>query len=622
VVEKRQEGLTRRDFLTGAAAIGAGTAGGLALGGVGTALAGTASTDDWMPAAWDDSADVVIIGYGFAGQATAIEAAKAGASVLILEKMQFKERGGNSRVCGQGMLAPDSDIWTAYESYIKEATEGQGFPTTHCAGVTSDDTIKFYVEQSAKNRDWFSNLGYPLISANNGPGPGTWIPFFPTFPGAAQIATEPQFWTTDTATPGAHTGPGKVWYNLEDYIAKQSNIRIKYKSPAKRLVQNPTTKEVLGVVVTQDGKEKFIKASKAVAVCGGGYEFNHEMTKAFQGKDFLFTQGAPSNTGETILMAAAAGAALRNMTVVAAPTYLSAGIFPQYKGAIPLVNYLGAGGFILVGANNKRFKDEYRQAITGYQNLAIADREGTLTYSGQQIQNGVYVRQPMPEPCHFIFDETARLSGQLFGSSMSWVDNVEGYKASSDSSAELANGWVIQADTIAELATKIGRDPDELEATVTKWNTDCANGVDEFNEGIYAATSTTGTYQPYARPASRLVPLAASGPYYAVQVYQCTLNTQGGMVRNLNSEVMSTDDKPIPRLYAAGENGDIWTILYQCMSNVGGGCFGYGRVAGQQAAALAPWDSTSSSTLKSLFSSAKSKKKSVKSKTKKAAAKK
>ena len=43
---------------------------------------------------------------------------------------------------------------------------------------------------------------------------------------------------------------------------------------------------------------------------------------------------------------------------------------------------------------------------------------------------------------------------------------------------------------------------------------------------------------------------------------------------------MSIEGPPIPRLYAAGENGDIWTILYQCMSNAGAGCLVHGRIAG------------------------------------------
>ena len=51
------------------------------------------------------------------------------------------------------------------------------------------------------------------------------------------------------------------------------------------------------------------------------------------------------------------------------------------------------------------------------------------------------------------------------------------------------------------------------------------------------------------------------------------------MIRNTNGQVVSIDNDYIPRLYAAGENGDLFTILYQCMSNVGAGCLAYGRAA-------------------------------------------
>jgi len=43
---------------------------------------------------WNESADVIIVGSGFAGLSAAIEARKAGASVLIMEKMGGY--GGNS----------------------------------------------------------------------------------------------------------------------------------------------------------------------------------------------------------------------------------------------------------------------------------------------------------------------------------------------------------------------------------------------------------------------------------------------------------------------------------------------------------------------------------------------
>jgi len=135
------------------------------------------------------------------------------------------------------------------------------------------------------------------------------------------------------------------------------------------------------------------------------------------------------------------------------------------------------------------------------------------------------------------------------------------------------------ADTIEELAEKMGRgNPDPLfgqvsvKETVDRWNQMCEAGEDtDFGR-------TTGL-NPIAEP-----------PFYAIELFQGCLNTQGGMKRNTKSQVLDIFGNVIPRLYAAGENGDIWTVTYQCMSNVGGGCYGYGRVAGANAAQEEPWD--------------------------------
>jgi len=57
---------------------------------------------------WDEEWDVVVIGSGFAGLSAAIEARKAGASVIVLEKM--KSTGGNSRISDGGIAAPETDF--------------------------------------------------------------------------------------------------------------------------------------------------------------------------------------------------------------------------------------------------------------------------------------------------------------------------------------------------------------------------------------------------------------------------------------------------------------------------------------------------------------------------------
>ena len=58
--------------------------------------------EPWLPAQWDAEADVVVVGFGAAGAATAITAHELGASVVLIEKAPKGEEGGNTRVAGQG----------------------------------------------------------------------------------------------------------------------------------------------------------------------------------------------------------------------------------------------------------------------------------------------------------------------------------------------------------------------------------------------------------------------------------------------------------------------------------------------------------------------------------------
>jgi len=70
-----------------------------------------------VPTEWNEEADVIVIGYGFAGAAAAIAAAETGSSVLLLEKAPDKHKGGNSRVSANIVFWPD-DVEKA-EAYFK-----------------------------------------------------------------------------------------------------------------------------------------------------------------------------------------------------------------------------------------------------------------------------------------------------------------------------------------------------------------------------------------------------------------------------------------------------------------------------------------------------------------------
>jgi flavocytochrome c len=90
--------MNRRNFLGCAGALG------LTLG-AGPAFA---ARNDPLPKSWDETADVVVVGSGFAGLCAAYEAHKAGASVVILEKMATP--GGNSIINGGIMGVPGTEI--------------------------------------------------------------------------------------------------------------------------------------------------------------------------------------------------------------------------------------------------------------------------------------------------------------------------------------------------------------------------------------------------------------------------------------------------------------------------------------------------------------------------------
>jgi succinate dehydrogenase/fumarate reductase flavoprotein subunit len=497
---------------------------------------------------WDYEADVVILGTGFAGQVSAVVAHDAGASVLMLEKAPEKHQGGNSRVCGQGIWCPSEAVFEDAFQYLKAMTAGTGYPVP-------EEYLWFYVRGSHENKAWFESMGATMVPNTK---PGTWVPFYPEFPGAAGMASE----TDSYSVGGKYKGQGKVWYFLEDQIKGRARIRKMFETPGKRLIQDPATKQIRGVAAANGGKEIYVKAKRAVIVCAGGYEFNQQMIRDYIHIQDFASPGTPYNTGDGIKMCMAVGADLVNMGVYAAPWGMRCRV-PDYLSTL---NFLSPvkGGHIWVGADSRRYKDEHWEMSHG------PWPGHRPTFCGSVKENGVYRREKTPFPIHAILDDTARSARQL------WMGNfasqIEGFVCSKDNSAEIAKGYAVKADTIDELAREIGRDPAVLQETVIRWNEGCVGGSDpEFGR--------TRNLTPIATP-----------PFYAVNLVPGTLNTQGGMLRDIEGHVLDVSGKPIPRLYAAGEIGDrVWANLYECMKNVGAGCMAAGRNAGKNAAAEKPW---------------------------------
>lgn len=152
------------------------------------------------------------------------------------------------------------------------------------------------------------------------------------------------------------------------------------------------------------------------------------------------------------------------------------------------------------------------------------------------------------------------------------------YEWSEDNMAEIEKGWIPTANSISELAEKIGLDPEALEATVAAYNATVEAGEDaEFDRAIVDDDGNQVSF-PIATP-----------PFYAHELYPTLLNTQGGPRRNAQAQVIDAFGEPIPRLYSAGELGSFWGIIYQGAGNNTESMV-FGRIAGANLAALDPWD--------------------------------
>lgn len=497
---------------------------------------------------WDYEADVVILGTGFAGQVSAIVAHDAGASVLMIEKAPEAHQGGNSRVCSQLMWSPSKNILEDSFRYLKAMTAGTGFPVP-------DEYLRFYVNGSHENKAWFESMGATVVGRLD---PGTYVPFYPEFPGADAIASEVAAYTVG----GKYSGPSSVWNFLEDQIKGRERIKKMYETPGKKLIQDPATSEIRGVVATNRGKETFIKVKRGVVICTGGYEFNPDMIREYLHIQEFASAGSPYNTGDGIRMCMAVGSDLVNMGSIAAPWGPGCKV-PDYLSSLLFIPI--KGGHIRIGADSSRYKDEYWQPPHGPWPGHRPE------FCGMVKENGAYRREKTPFPIHSIIDETARLSGPLWFA-VGFPAKIEGFKCSKDNVEEIAKGYAVAADTIEELAVKIERDPVVLKDTVNRWNAACSEGVDE-------EYGRTKNLTPVSKP-----------PFYAVKVIPSPINTQGGMLRDIESRVIDVFGKPIPRLYAAGECGDrVWSNLYECTKNVGAGCLAAGRMAGRNAAAEKLW---------------------------------
>lgn len=476
------------------------------------------------PLHWDEEAEVVVVGYGFAGATAAMAAHDAGAKVLLLEKAPEIHKGGNSRVSANIVFWPDDvDKGKAYFRAM--------------AGPFMDDIPEEMLDVWAKemfaNRAWLEGLGMTPVE----------IPYveFPDFAGAECVRV--------LLNGEGPIGGERLW-NLIEASVEARHLDTRYETAVIHLVQEE--REILGVIAERQGKRVAIRAHRGVVLTCGGFENNPVMIRNYvSGLPRVFPVGTPYNTGDGIRMAQEIGADLWHMNNVSGP------ILSFKAEEIPVAQWLNlphGQSYIFVGADGTRFTMEGEPCSVG-------DAHGKVKRHGQWGQ------QTLPLPIYMIFDEAYRTAGHIGKAGADWdVSHGNRYDWSDDNLREVAKGWINTAGTVRELASLIDVSAEALEGTVARFNASAKDGDDP----------------DWGRGRATLAPIE-TGPFYAMELTPALVNTQGGPRRNAQAQIVGIDGKPIGRLFSAGELGSIYSFLYQGGGNIAE-CFAFGRVAGRNAA--------------------------------------
>jgi len=121
-----------------------------------------------------------------------------------------------------------------------------------------------------------------------------------------------------------------------------------------------------------------------------------------------------------------------------------------------------------------------------------------------------------------------------------------------DNSALIEAGYLYRAESPEALARTIGVDPQGLRQTLERFNADAREGVDrQFAKGGNSYNRYMG--DPDHKPNPCLAPLTKA-PFYAIRIHTGDLGSARGLVTNGNANVLDRSGKPIPGLYAAGND--------------------------------------------------------------------
>jgi len=482
----------------------------------------------------DEHVDVVVVGGGNAGFSAAHAAAERGRRVLLLERGEPAQAGGNSyytagavRIAHGGLsdlaplLDPDDRHATtvlppypaaAFAADMAAVTEGRNDPAlTEVLIAESRDALAWLQDKGLHYRLMYERQAYPDAQGRL------------VFWGGLAVGS---------------TGGGKGLIEQHTAAAAKAGVEVRYGVRVRELVRD-------GGAVVGVGWDGGGVGAESVVLAAGGFEADPGLRRRYLGEGWqrAKVRGTPLNTGDLLTAALAAGAApygdWSSCHSVAWDAW-----HPRGEGNRELTNQLTRSGYplgIVVNARGERFLDE-----------------------GADFRNYTYAKYGAR-----ILAQPGGVAFQLFDATTRPQLRSEEY--------DMPGASVVEAATLDALAAGIGVDPAALARTVGEFNA----GIDRTVPLDLAVKD--GRAARVEPPKSNWAIPLETAPFFAFPVTCGITFTFGGLHADTDGRVLDADGAPIPGLFVCGEMlGGLFSGNYP-----GGTGLTSGAVFGRRAGSLA-----------------------------------
>ncbi len=461
-----------------------------------------------------EKADLVIVGSGGAGLAAAVTATEgAKRKVIVIEKMPVI--GGNTLRCASAFNAADPARQaklpmtdTLKDAVVKAISEKPA--NAEHAKLMADVKEKYEAYLKSGSKSLFDCPEWHALQTYNGGDKVGKIPLIRTYAFHVKGTLD---WLQGLGAPvrdRVSQGAGALWQRTHQFDAPAGNALIEplLKAATKQGVKIITgmkaeslivkNGKVVGVRATDTIGGKYAFNSKnGVILATGGYSQNKKMRQESSPvltPDMVSTN-QPGATGDGIVMARRIGADTTGMNYV-----------QVYPLATP-------GSGTLQGRARK---------MSGLDDVIDVNKNGQR-FVKEDARRDVFVAAIKKQPGAMCYDIN---DSQIVEKTNSFNEDME---------TLVQIGRIYKADTLAELAKKIGVPPKNLEETVA-----------EYNKQVEAKNDPKFGRKLFDKKIEK-------GPFYATPRAPSIHHTMGGLLIDTHARVLNKQGKVIKGLYAAGE---------------------------------------------------------------------